>query len=153
MATTTTCANVGCLILEIPGALLVEHWSARKWFARILITWGFTSALTGIVVYFTHWYRSRDRARAFSGLVVAVPFSLAIGAPLSALLLDEAPPTAAVCFFSQAATCSAAPVSASSASAPRPWRPNSRRARSALISGHPEQSAAPWHIMCSTKKT
>ena len=30
----------GYLLLEIPGALLVEHWSARKWFARILFTWG-----------------------------------------------------------------------------------------------------------------
>ena len=30
---------LGYLTLEIPGALLVERWSARKWFARILITW------------------------------------------------------------------------------------------------------------------
>jgi len=30
---------IGYLILEIPGALLVERWSARKWFARILVTW------------------------------------------------------------------------------------------------------------------
>ena len=29
----------GYLLLEIPGALLVEHWSARKGFARILLTW------------------------------------------------------------------------------------------------------------------
>src|SRR5689334_2290180 len=36
---------VGYLILEIPGALLVERWSARKWFARILISWGFISSL------------------------------------------------------------------------------------------------------------
>ena len=34
---------VGYLLLEIPGALLVERWSARKWFARILITWGLCS--------------------------------------------------------------------------------------------------------------
>src|SRR4051794_30127174 len=34
---------IGYLFLEIPGALLVEHWSARKWFARIMITWGFCS--------------------------------------------------------------------------------------------------------------
>src|SRR5262245_64766012 len=34
---------VGYLFLEIPGALLVERWSARKWFARILITWGLCS--------------------------------------------------------------------------------------------------------------
>jgi len=104
---------LGYLILEIPGALLVEHWSARKWFARILISWGFVSALTafvrtplqfylarfllgvaeggffpGIIVYFTHWFASADRARALSGLVMAVPFSLALGAPVSALLLD-----------------------------------------------------------------
>src|SRR5580658_2791580 len=72
---------IGYLFLEIPGALLVERWSARKWFARILISWGFASALTafiqtpmqfyvarfflgvaeagffpGIIVYFTHWF-------------------------------------------------------------------------------------------------
>src|SRR6202171_1148308 len=40
---------IGYLTLEIPGALLVERWSARKWFARILITWGITSAMTAFV--------------------------------------------------------------------------------------------------------
>lgn len=104
---------IGYLILEIPGALIVERWSARKWFARILISWGLISALTafvrtpgqfylarfllgvaeagffpGVIVYFTHWFVSRDRARALSGLIMAVPFSLALGAPVSALLLD-----------------------------------------------------------------
>ena len=104
---------IGYLILEIPGALLVERWSARKWFARILITWGFISALTafvktptqfyvarfflgvaeagffpGIIVYFTHWFTAQDRTRALSGLVMAVPFSLAMGAPISAMMLD-----------------------------------------------------------------
>lgn len=104
---------IGYLILEIPGALLVERWSARKWFARILISWGFISALTafvqtpmqfyvarfllgvaeagffpGIIVYFTHWFASRDRARALSGLVMAVPFSLAMGSQVSAVLLE-----------------------------------------------------------------
>ncbi len=104
---------IGYLTLEIPGALLVERWSARKWFSRILITWGFISAATafvttafefnfarfmlgvaeagffpGIIVYFTHWFPYSVRARAMSGLIVAVPFSLALGAPISALLLD-----------------------------------------------------------------
>ena len=40
---------LGYQLLEIPGALLVERWSARKWFARILITWGFLSAATAFV--------------------------------------------------------------------------------------------------------
>jgi ACS family tartrate transporter-like MFS transporter len=104
---------IGYLILEIPGALLVERWSAQKWFARILISWGIISALTafvrtpaqfyvarfllgvaeagffpGIIVYFTHWFLGGDRARALSGLIIAVPLSLALGAPISALLLD-----------------------------------------------------------------
>ena len=104
---------IGYLFLEIPGALLVERWSARKWFARILVTWGLISAamafvktptqfywarfllgvaeagfFPGIIVYFTHWFVQSDRSRALSGLLLAVPLSLALGAPVSSLLLD-----------------------------------------------------------------
>ncbi|MDB6154786.1 MAG: ttuB [Chthoniobacteraceae bacterium] len=103
---------IGYLFLEIPGALLVERWSARKWFARILCSWGLVSSLTafvqtpmqfymarfflgiaeaglfpGIIVYFTHWFTSQDRGRALAGLVMAVPFSLALGAPVSGALM------------------------------------------------------------------
>src|SRR4051812_29963465 len=104
---------LGYLTLEVPGALLVERWSARKWFARILITWGLLASSTalvhtpgqfylvrfllgvaeagffpGIIVYFTHWFPIRDRARAMSGFIVAIPLSLAFGAPFSGLLLN-----------------------------------------------------------------
>jgi MFS family permease len=103
----------GYLLLEIPGALLVEHWSARKWFCRILITWGFCSMamvlvrtpwqfylvrfllglaeagfFPGIIVYFTHWFPREDRGRAFAGMVLGIPISLALGARVSSLLLD-----------------------------------------------------------------
>src|SRR5258706_7295293 len=86
---------IGYLILEIPGALLVERWSARKWFARILISWGLVSALTalvktptqfyvarfllgvaeagffpGIIVYFTHWFARGDLGRGRPGLEI-----------------------------------------------------------------------------------
>src|SRR4051795_3261749 len=37
---------VGYLLLEIPGTLLVEKWSARKWISRIMISWGIMAALT-----------------------------------------------------------------------------------------------------------
>ncbi len=42
---------VGYLVLEIPGTLLVERWSARKWISRIMISWGVIAALTGFVHY------------------------------------------------------------------------------------------------------
>jgi len=103
---------IGYLLFEIPGALLVEHWSARKWFTRILVTWGICSMGTalvetetefyvarfllglteagffpGVIVYFTHWFPREVRARAMSGMLIAVPVSLSLGAFVSALLL------------------------------------------------------------------
>src|SRR4029077_2641896 len=40
---------LGYLLLEIPGALIVEKWGARRWFARILISWGVCAGLVGLV--------------------------------------------------------------------------------------------------------
>jgi ACS family tartrate transporter-like MFS transporter len=105
---------VGYLFLEIPGALLVEHWSARKWFARILFTWGFCSMgmafirtptqfyvarfllglaeagfFPGVIVYFTHWFPRKDRARALSAMLIGIPISLSLGARVSAALLER----------------------------------------------------------------
>src|SRR5580704_8708070 len=87
---------IGYVLLEIPGALIVEHWSARRWIARILVSWGICTALVGcvqtapqfygarfllgaaeagffpgVIVYLTHWFRERDRARAMAGFLVA----------------------------------------------------------------------------------
>jgi ACS family tartrate transporter-like MFS transporter len=103
---------VGYLLLEIPGALIVERWSARLWFARILFTWGLCAVLLGfittayqfyvarfllglaeggffpgIIVYLTHWFCARDRARALSCFILAAPVSLCIGALISAFIL------------------------------------------------------------------
>ncbi len=104
---------VGYVLLEIPGALIVERWSARRWIARILVTWGVCTILVGavrtagqfyaarfllgmaeagffpgIIVYLSHWFRAADRARGLSGFVIAAPVALAIGAPVSALILQ-----------------------------------------------------------------
>jgi ACS family tartrate transporter-like MFS transporter len=104
---------VGYLLLEIPGALLVERWSARRWFARILVTWGLCSMATalvqtptqfylarfllglaeagffpGVIVYFTHWFPRVDRGRALASMVLGIPVSLALGARVSGWLLE-----------------------------------------------------------------
>src|SRR4051812_31116032 len=58
---------LGYLLLEIPGAILVERWSARKWIARIMISWGLFAALTG----FVHTAREFYGARFMLGLAEA----------------------------------------------------------------------------------
>jgi ACS family tartrate transporter-like MFS transporter len=103
---------IGYLAFEIPGALIVERFGARRWMARILITWGLCTAAVGmvrtptqfygarfllglaeagffpgIIVYLTHWFAPRDRARAMSGLILAIPIALGLGAPISAAIL------------------------------------------------------------------
>jgi sugar phosphate permease len=103
---------VGYFLLEIPGAILVERWSARAWIARIMISWGMVAVLTGfvqtsaqfywvrfllgaaeagffpgIVVYLSHWFRSADRAKAVAMFAAAQPISNMIAAPISGLLL------------------------------------------------------------------
>jgi MFS transporter, ACS family, tartrate transporter len=103
---------LGYFLLEVPGAVLAEVWSARKWIARILITWGFVSSATGLIhnatqfygmrfllgvaeagfvpgilVYLSHWYRPEDRGKAVAMFFAAIPASQVIGGPMAALLL------------------------------------------------------------------
>ncbi len=103
---------VGYFLLEIPGGILAELWSARKWIARILLTWGFLASATGLIhtarefyfirfflgiaeagfvpgvlVYLSHWYRPEDRGKAVALFFAGIPASQAIGGPLAALLL------------------------------------------------------------------
>jgi sugar phosphate permease len=100
------------VLFEIPGAVIVERWSARKWIARIMISWGVVTILTGFVhsaaqfyaarfflglteasffpgmiVYLTHWFCSRDRGRAIACLYTAVPTASLIGSPIAGWLL------------------------------------------------------------------
>ena len=100
------------VLFEIPGAIIVERWSARKWIARIMISWGIITTLTGFVhtagqfyaarfflgvaessffpgmiVYLTHWFRLRERSRAIACLYTAVPAASLIGSPLAGWLL------------------------------------------------------------------
>jgi MFS transporter, ACS family, tartrate transporter len=42
---------IGYLVLEIPGTLIVEKWSAKRWISRIMISWGIVAALTAFVHY------------------------------------------------------------------------------------------------------
>ncbi len=103
---------LGYFLLEIPGSLIVERWSARKWICRIMVTWGFMAALTalvktpeqfygvrfllglaeagffpGVVVYLTHWFPGRDRAKALACFFVATPVAQIVTPNISFALL------------------------------------------------------------------
>jgi MFS transporter, ACS family, tartrate transporter len=103
---------IGYFLLEIPGSLLVELWSARGWIARIMISWGVLAIFMGfintarqfywvrfllgaaeagffpgLIVYLSHWFRHEDRAKAVALFMAAIPISNLLGAPFSGFLL------------------------------------------------------------------
>jgi MFS transporter, ACS family, tartrate transporter len=99
---------------QVPGALLVERWSARRTISATLIAWGALTALTafvhtpsqlylarfvlgaaeagffpGVVVYLSHWFIREDRAKATSNFMAAIPLSFVIGSPIAGLMLGH----------------------------------------------------------------
>ncbi len=104
---------LGYFLLEIPGSLIVERWSARKWICRIMVTWGFMAALTafvktpmhfytvrfllgmaeagffpGVIVYLSHWFPQKERARAIAYFLIASPIAMIIGPAVSQWFID-----------------------------------------------------------------
>jgi ACS family tartrate transporter-like MFS transporter len=102
----------GYCLLEIPGAMLAQAWSARKWIATIMVGWGLLATFTGfiqssaqfntirfllglaeggffpaVVVYLTHWFPQRERAKAVAMFMAAIPMANAAGAPIAGFLL------------------------------------------------------------------
>jgi MFS transporter, ACS family, tartrate transporter len=103
---------IGYFALQIPGALLVERWSAKWLLALTLITWGGLTTLTGfvsttrelygarfllgaaeagffpgVVVYLSHWFIYRDRAKAVALFMSAIPLGFILGGPIAGLVL------------------------------------------------------------------
>jgi MFS transporter, ACS family, tartrate transporter len=99
---------IGYFLCEIPSNMLLNRFGARKWIARILISWGIVTVITafassvthlyilrfllgvaeagffpGMILYITFWFRSKERARAVALFMTAPPLANALGAPLS----------------------------------------------------------------------
>ena len=106
---------VSYLALQIPGALLVELWSARRMISATMIAWGSLTVLTalvhtpsqlylarfvlgaaeagffpGVIVYLSHWFIFEDRAKATSNFMGAIPLSAVLGSPLAGWILGRA---------------------------------------------------------------
>jgi MFS transporter, ACS family, tartrate transporter len=105
---------ISYLALQIPGALLVERWSARRMISATMIAWGSLTVLTalvhtpsqlylarfvlgaaeagffpGVIVYLSHWFIFEDRAKATSNFMGAIPLSAALGSPLAGWILGR----------------------------------------------------------------
>src|SRR5881398_4256843 len=103
---------IGYFALQIPGALLVERWSARLLLATTLIIWGALTTLTGfvrtplelygarfllgaaeagffpgVIVYLSHWFIKEDRAKAVARFMSAIPIAYILGGPLAGAIL------------------------------------------------------------------
>ena len=99
-------------VFEVPSNLLLEHFGARKWIARIMFTWGLLSGamafiggetsfyvvrvllgfaeagfFPGIIFFLTLWFPAKHRARIIGLFMAAIPLSSVIGAPVSGALL------------------------------------------------------------------
>jgi ACS family tartrate transporter-like MFS transporter len=104
---------LGYLLFEVPSNLLLRRTGARRWVARIMISWGLVSCLTmavtgpwsffavrillgvaeagffpGIVFYLTWWFPARERARVLALFMAAGPVNGIISNPLSGAILQ-----------------------------------------------------------------
>jgi MFS family permease len=103
----------GYFLLEVPSNLIMERVGARRWIARIMISWGIVSGcfafvqgpvsfftlrfllglaeagfFPGMILYFTYWFPPYHRSRIIAGFMAAIPVSIGIGAPVSTGLLQ-----------------------------------------------------------------
>jgi MFS transporter, ACS family, tartrate transporter len=108
----STAFYIGYVLFEMPRNLIMHKVGARLWLARIMITWGIASAATscvvgptsflivrlllgvgeaglfpGIILLFTYWFPDAYRARIVGLFTLALPVSVALGAPISTAIL------------------------------------------------------------------
>ena len=105
---------IGYLLLEVPSNMALHRFGARRWIARIMVSWGIVATVMtfvpnsgtlyllrfilgiaeagffpGIILYLTYWFPQKDRARVIALFMTAIPLSSAIGAPLSSWVIDQ----------------------------------------------------------------
>jgi len=105
---------IGYLLFEVPGSLVAAKFSATKWIARIMFTWGLVCVYMAFVktpsefylcrfllgaseaslypviysVLFPRWFAAGERARATSLMLTSLLISTIVGAPLAGVLLE-----------------------------------------------------------------
>jgi ACS family tartrate transporter-like MFS transporter len=104
----------GYLVFEVPSNLLLQRTGARRWIARIMISWGLVSCATmavtsassfylvrillgiaeagffpGVILYLTYWIPARERSRAMSYFMIAGPIMGAVSGPINGVIMQS----------------------------------------------------------------
>jgi MFS transporter, ACS family, tartrate transporter len=103
---------LGYALFEVPSNLILVRVGARRWLARIAISWGLLASammwvrtpgefyavrfllgvaeagfFPGVIYYLSRWFPESHRARALSGFIIGIPVSQALGGALGGALL------------------------------------------------------------------
>ncbi|BCQ27336.1 MFS transporter (plasmid) [Caballeronia sp. NK8] len=104
---------IGYIVLEIPSNLALHKFGARRWLARIMVTWGVVALLftwvssinglytlrfllgvaeagffPGAILFLSMWVPAKHRSHILALFYLAQPLTIVIGAPLAALLIQ-----------------------------------------------------------------
>lgn len=104
---------IGYIVLEIPSNLALHKFGARRWLARIMVTWGIVALLftwvssvnglytlrfllgvaeagffPGAILFLSMWVPAKHRSHILALFYLAQPLTIVIGAPLAALLIE-----------------------------------------------------------------
>ena len=104
---------LGYFLFEVPSNLILHKYGARRWLARIMLTWAAISACfafvstpttfyimrfllgaaeagfaPGVILYITYWFPSKRRAKMLSIFFMAIPLANIVGGPLSGWILQ-----------------------------------------------------------------
>jgi MFS family permease len=105
---------IGYILLEVPSNLALHRFGARRWLARIMVTWGVVALLftwvdsytqltglrfllgvaeagffPGAILYLSLWVPARYRSRILGLFYLAQPLTTVIGAPLAGWLISQ----------------------------------------------------------------
>lgn len=104
---------IAYILLEVPSNILLTKFGARRWLARIMVSWGIVSVLftwvqnfeqlallrfllgvaeagffPGAIFFLSLWVPARHRAKILALFYVAQPLTTVIGAPLASMLIE-----------------------------------------------------------------
>ena len=104
---------IGYVLVEVPSNLALVKFGARRWLARIAVSWGIVAVaigfapnattllalrfllgvaeaglFPGVVFYLSQWFPAAYRARVVGVFMLAVPVASALGTPLAAWLIQ-----------------------------------------------------------------